>query len=866
MALLYLAVAFLGGIAFGRTAWDAGLVPCDFPKWLWIAFLAALPFTPLLNRLQPVPQVPTTMRWPASAGFEPPRRSLSIGLLAAAVLCLAAGFTRYAPHPMNPCLDAGDLAYWNAPYAARYDDAQPVAILDGYISSYPSVRDTSQRLDVTVHRLTVDGTTHAVEGIMRLNANLDQRFVYGQPIVASGVLTAPYPGEEGAYRDYLARRGIRSQLHRPQILATGGEPQGNRLLRSLYHFRARGEHAINRLLPAPYASLAGGMLLGIETGIPAELMDDFRETGTSHVIVISGSNVALIAGVLAGFFARLLGKRRAWVPVVAGIAVYALLVGGDSAVLRAALMGGLAVVAVGLNRHGTAIIALAAACWLLTLLNPLALWDAGFQLSAMATAGLILLTPPIARAAAWLWPGWLGGPLSSPYINAPAESGTQPVPQLVRGLVEDSLVVSLAAGIAVLPLLAHTFGRVSAIGILANLLIVPVQPLITVWGSAGAFAGALGAMLPAQLLLWIAWPGLFWTVQVVERTAELPFASVETAGYGMGAMIATYLLIAALLWRRQVTGWVASRLPNRRYDAQAALKSPAVMLAATLLTVLVWWGYLSMPDGRLHVYFLDVGQGDAILIESPTGRQVLIDGGSSPQALLSELGAVMPFWDRSLDMVVLTHADGDHMDAQTQALSRFDIRRAITTQKTLDSVEAAAWTQQLASADIEIAALHAGGWIDLGDGVALWALSPQSHARPSLANDNENSLVLKLVYAEFSALLTADAGLATEQEWLATGAPIQATVLKVGHHGSRTSTGSAFARAVSPQVAIIQVGADNRYGHPHPEVLASLAECPVLRNDVHGRVHIASDGRQLWVETETGELAALPALNAGVKD
>jgi competence protein ComEC len=496
------------------------------------------------------------------------------------------------------------------------------------------------------------------------------------------------------------------------------------------------------------------------------------------------------------------------------------------------------------------VITLAAACWMLALANPLTLWDVGFQLSAMATAGLILFTPMLASAAARLWPGWMGGALTSPYAS-PSATAPRQSPEIVRGLFEDSVVVSLAATIAVAPLIAYTFGRVSVTGILANLLIVPAQPLITVWGSAGALAGALGATMPAQLLLWIAWPGLFWTVEVVERAASLPFASIEIANYGLTAMLATYVAMATLLWRKPIVNFFASLTRANRYDVGGALQRPVTLIATGLVMILVWWAYLVQPDGRLHLYFLDVGQGDAIFIQTPSGRQVLIDGGSSPQALSDELGAVMPFWDRSLDMVILTHADSDHMDAQTQVMERFDVERAISTHHTLESPDSAGWRAAVARKDLPVDSQYAGGWIDLGDGVALWTLSPAAEEYIGPDPENATSLVLKLVYGDFSALLTADAGLVSEYEWLANDAPLRATVLKAGHHGSRTSTSAPFVAAVDPQVAVIQVGAGNRYGHPHTEVLDNLAGRLVLRNDVDGRIHFVCDGREARYETET---------------
>ena len=398
-------------------------------------------------------------------------------------------------------------------------------------------------------------------------------------------------------------------------------------------------------------------------------------------------------------------------------------------VLRAALMGGLAVIAVGLGRRGTGLISLAAACWVLALINPLYLWDVGFQLSAAATAGLILFTPLLAGGAAHLWPGWMGGPLSSPYRTATSGEGdARCAPGIVHGLFEDSVVVSLAATIAVTPLILHTFGRVSGVGMLANLLIVPIQPLITVAGSAGALAGALGANLLAQLLLWAAWPGLFWTVEVVK--VRVPFALRQRGSCWIrngrhdrnlfgdgGAPIAT--ADHRFVLRSQHN----SAVGMRQYRP-----TTCSTFVAGMVTLLVWWAVVQQPDRRLHMYFLDVGQGDGMLIETPGGRQTLIDGGSSPQALLSELGAVMPFWDRSLDLVVLTHADGDHMDAQTQhSVASTSAKQSLRRQYSTPRCPCPGY-QHVERTHAPVSAQHSGGWINLGDAVVLWVINPNEGA------------------------------------------------------------------------------------------------------------------------------------------
>jgi competence protein ComEC len=578
------------------------------------------------------------------------------------------------------------------------------------------------------------------------------------------------------------------------------------------------------------------MLLGIEANIPDSLYDQFNATGTSHVIVISGTNVALLSGVIVAVAARMLGKRRALWPALGAIACYALLVGGDAAVVRASVMGGLFVTAAALNRRSTALVSLAAACMAMTLANPLALWDVGLQLSGAATAGLVLLAPVCARWLHWLLrqsPAWL------------------------RMAGEDVLAVTVAASLATLPLALYHFGRLSLVSLPANLLIAPLQPLILFGGSAALLVGLAGQELLGGMLLWLPWLGLAWTVAVVRWTACLPFAAVNVGSFGLPQLVVAYAVIGMARWQRElwdgtcgVVGAIGRLIRGGGCRVcTRLLVSPVTLVAAAVLAALVWVAALAQPDGRLHVWFLDVGQGDGIFIQTPSGRQVLIDGGSSAQALLGQLGAVMPFWDRTLDLVILTHPDADHMAAQVEAAGRFAIDAAWETPASATDANSAAWRMAVTATGADLQIQNAGGWADLGDSVALWVLGPPAQPFGGEDADNGNSLIAKLVYGVFSVLLTGDAGAAAEARLLQDAAPLQATVLKVAHHGSKFSSADAFVAVTNASLAVIQVG-ENRYGHPDSAVLERLATRTVLRTDVNGRIEVASDGRQVWVEKE----------------
>ena len=269
-----------------------------------------------------------------------------------------------------------------------------------------------------------------------------------------------------------------------------------------------------------------------------------------------------------------------------------------------------------------------------------------------------------------------------------------------------------------------------------------------------------------------------------------------------------------------------------------------------VIAALAWLAGRGLPDGRLHVYFLDVGQGDAILILAPDGQQILIDSGPSPAALLEEVGAVLPFWDHSLDLVVLTHPDADHMTGFVSLLDRYRVDQALDAPGTLEASEATPWLGALSAADVPRTYAERGMRLKAGD-MVLTVLNPDGRRPWSKAPvGNDDSVVLRLDYGQTSLLLTGDAGQAAEMDMLQAGVTLPADVLKVGHHGSNGGPSAAWLEVVKPRVAVIQVGAENDYGLPHEDVLARLSDAEILRTDLHGRIELTSDGRQWWHATE----------------
>mgnify|MGYP001283898356 CR=1 FL=1 len=269
-----------------------------------------------------------------------------------------------------------------------------------------------------------------------------------------------------------------------------------------------------------------------------------------------------------------------------------------------------------------------------------------------------------------------------------------------------------------------------------------------------------------------------------------------------------------------------------------------LFLALAFIIAIGWAALRGLPDGRLHVWFLDVGQGDAIFIQTPDGRQILVDGGPSPSALAEELGEVMPFWDRSLDLVILTHPDADHAAGLIPLFDRFRVDTALDSLAP-DDPAGAAWIE--ATTNISRQSATRGTQIKVGDAL-LTVLNPP--AVPTGETGNNDSIVLRLDYGAASLLLTGDAEAEAEQEMLTADLRLAAGVLKVGHHGSAASATAGFLAAVQPQLAVISVGAENRFGHPAPALLARLGGTEVLRTDQQGRIELISAGQGWLVRTE----------------
>ena len=670
-------------------------------------------------------------------------------------------------------------------------------------------------------------------------------FRYGDRLLLEGTLEAPPELEEFDYPAYLARQGIGTVMSFPEATLLD-EGRGAAFYRWLYGVRRRIADSLAQVVPEPQASLGQALLLGLRDNLPEDLVDDFQATGTSHVLAISGLHVGVLLGIAMAVSRRVFGLRRQlYLIMPLGLMwMYALISGMSPSVTRAAIMGTVYLAALFLGRPRSILPALSFAAAVMVALNPNVLMSVSFQLSFTAMAGIALLSEPLSQ--------WLQSLYRVPSVSqSPLSSALD--------LISYTIAMTVAATVATLPLIAFYFERVSLVGLPTTVLVLPALPIVLITQTISGGLGLLSEVV-AQPLGWLAWLATAYISSVVGLVARLPAAALETGRVPTFLVWAYYgvlaLLYAVAAFRRPFRRWRTDLSDFSSLSPVFSRGIPLWVLAPVIsLAVLLWIAALSQPDRRLHVAFVDVGQGDAVFISTPGGKQVLVDGGPEPTDVVHFLGQKMPFWDRTIDLVVLTHAHSDHVNGLIEVLRRYDVQNILEREVQYDSPPYQAWRQAVAEEGAEVIQARSGQVIALEGGAFVQVVSPGERLLGGTSSDVDNaSVVLKLVYGNVSFLLTGDMFGETERVLVAQNAPIDSDVLKVGHHGSRSSSSAAFLDMVSPAAAAISAGEDNRFGHPHLETLEALrghvSEDLLLLTKDSGTVEFVTDGKRLEVKTE----------------
>ena len=671
---------------------------------------------------------------------------------------------------------------------------------------------------------------------------------YGDTLRVSGSVERPEPIGDFDYAAWLESQGIAGVMWARQVelVATDG---GSAATAALHRIRTSLAAAIQRSIPEPQAGLAQALLLGIRSELPQPVKESFRTAGMSHLLAISGLHVGIAMALTMAAGSALAGRNNPGAILFAALVVwaYAVLSGLDPPVVRAAIMGSLFLLQGLLGRGMRGLTALLLAAMVMLMIDPHLFSSLSFQLSFTAMAGVILGLPLITALTAAV-----SAPLSGSQ-SGPARWGGYGLSLLIA-----SVVISTTTTLATLPLVAWHFGEIPVMSVPATVLAMPAMAAALLGAAATSVAGLFAQPL-ASVLGTLAWAPLAWMIWVADAMPPMllpaPWLTAPVAAGWLGMTGLLAVLAASGRTRRAVAG--LRRRPRWRPTGLPALLAGVV--PATAIAALLLFGQFASAksDGLLHVYALDIGQGDAIFVVTPRGHQMLVDGGPDAETTLAAVSSLMPPGDRSLDVVAATHLDGDHVGGLLGVLDRY---QAGVVLQGADTPQGSAlrpqWEAVLRDREHPTAGIHAGHSIELGANVTLETLYPPPEGLPAgiEKNANNGSLALRLDYGEVSFLLTGDIEADAERHLVAVaGDKLRADVLKVGHHGSRTSTTQSFLELVNPRSAVISSGRENQYGHPHGDVLqrleSSVGAEQVFLTARDGTVEYISVGESLWVKT-----------------
>ncbi|MCY3711700.1 MAG: DNA internalization-related competence protein ComEC/Rec2 [Gemmatimonadetes bacterium] len=654
---------------------------------------------------------------------------------------------------------------------------------------------------------------------VRLNSGIDSGR-YGDRVLVSGRLRSPQPARNpGGFdaRTYYASRGVHA-------LMSVRDEAGYRVTRRNTSFtwqtgvidplRNSIDRSIDQTMRGDSAALLKGILLGERRQLPEDLLDTFRTIGLAHILAVSGLHVGLITLVIYTLLSVLRLPRNIVVAGTLGVLVlYAFITNLTPSVIRATIMAALFLAGRQLDRQTDTVNILAVAAIAILLIWPSALFDLSFQLSFLATYAIItgyprmkeLLPERISRSEKW-WARWL----------------------------RDGLLVSVAAQLGALPVVAGTFYQVSWMSAVANLFIGPLVFLNTTFGVLTALTGPLAIEI-ARLFSAANALVLYAMIHLSKAFSSAPSALVEVPAPSTLFFASFYGAGLLLLWKPDESR--GRRIRRTRHG----------LLALCLLV----FCYNLLPDRSLRITVLDVGQGDAIFIACPNGRTLLVDGGARTPFYDAGARVILPFMRakgyRRVDTIIVTHPDLDHYGGLRAVVESVEVVQVLSSGLRSESRSYQAWHEAIDRHDIPYRAVAKGDTLAALGGVRGLFLHPDPLflSGPARTNANEASVVLRLSFGAFSMLLTGDIEDRGEAATVRRPSSLKSTVLKSPHHGSSSSSGTAFLNAVDPEAVAVSAGMYNNFGHPSPEVIERYRrrEAEVYRTDQGGAVMIRSDGR-----------------------
>ena len=708
-------------------------------------------------------------------------------------------------------------------YIANFIEDRKLTIIGTVLDKNYFYDQEKISLKVKVKEIEKEDHNIRTKGLILVNTYLgDCPYEYGDVLKIKGKLEKPIGQKnfgEFDYELYLARERIFTYLNvwQEKDIQKIGEEKLNFLISFSLSARNKIKKIIEQTLQKPYNYLLTGMILGEKSFISPEVKEVFTEAGIMHILAISGLHVGIIATALFIFLNILrFPKKLKLIILILILIIYASITGYQPSVLRATIMFILLIGGKLINRNRNLYLSLFFAAFLILLLNPLILYDAGFLLSFMVTFFLIYLSPILQEqfSKVLVW-------------------------------IKDPLSISIAAWVGIFPLSAYFFNKVSIISIVTNIFVVPLTGIAIILGFITFFIGLLSIPL-AGIIAHINYFVLKMITSIAKLLSLIPFSFIYIAQPAILVIFLYYIMIflAIEIFYKKV------------FPPKMKIKATILILSVVLAVIIV---QVFSPLDNLKVNFLNVGQGDCILIEAPKKYNILIDGGGTPLSTFDVGGkVVIPYLRRKgiseINLLILTHPNLDHLEGLLPVLREFKVGMVLDSGLICDISEYREFISIIKEKNILYHQAKVGDNFVFSKNLEMLLLNPLYTSNLSNESDfNNASIVIKLFYKNADFLFTGDVEEDAEKRMLIWQNILKSDVLKVAHHGSSSSSSLEFLEKVNPIIAVISVGKNN-FGHPSEKIIKRLKDknIPVYRTDQNGTVIIRTNGQEYWVKTLKG--------------